>query len=331
MLNASASLVLSLSGFSFSAPQRALLFCCVLLWYLLIVAANVILVALVAAHRALHAPMYVFMCSLCVNTLYGTLGFYPKFLWDLLRCGAACSVSYGACLLQGYVIHSSMCGEFSVLTLMAYDRYVAICRPLSYRAEMTRSRVLLLLLLSWLVPLLAMFLNTATVMGRALCGVRIQRLYCVNWMVTRLTCELPLENVAVVYFNMIFYFAHFLLVLGSYVCVLRACVNSRDSSARFSNTCVPHLVSLVSFTASVLLDLLYMRFGSAHISQHAANFFTIEFLLVPPLLNPLIYGLKLSKVRHALTLMLRLQDKAEGRGPQGRGSEGRGPQGRAVE
>uniref|UniRef100_A0A8C6UE49 G-protein coupled receptors family 1 profile domain-containing protein n=1 Tax=Neogobius melanostomus TaxID=47308 RepID=A0A8C6UE49_9GOBI len=309
-----------------SAPllllDLAVLFALALLWYALIVAGNVAILVLVVVERSLHAPMYVFLCSLCVNALYGSLGFFPKFLLDLL---SSCpTISYSACLLQGYVIHSSTCGDFSILTLMAYDRYVAICRPLTYHTLMSRTRVCVLVLASWLVPLLAMFLNTATLVGRRLCGERIGRIYCVNWMVRALTCTPPQENTAVGYFNMFFYFGHFLFVLWSYLYLVRTCLRSREGTRRFMNTCVPHMLSLCTFCCSVLMDLLYMRFGSAHVSPHAANFFAIEFLLVPPLVNPLIYGLKLSRIR------LRLLGPRRGQGgPGGKRGPGaeRGPQG----
>ncbi|KAK7877245.1 hypothetical protein WMY93_032046 [Mugilogobius chulae] len=251
---------LSLSGFDFSPPQRALLFTAALLWYALIVLGNGAIIVVVAVDRSMHEPMYIFLCNLCVNALYGTLGFYPKFLLDLVLLRP---VSYGACMLQGYVIHSSTCGDFSILTLMAYDRYVAICRPLSYHVIMSRCRVCALVLLSWLVPLIAMFMNTATLIGRRLCGATIKRIYCVNWMVTSLACAPPPGNAAVSYFNMLFYFGHFVFVFYSYLYLVRTCARSRESMRRFLQTCVPHLVSLSTFSASTLLDLLYMRFGSA--------------------------------------------------------------------
>ncbi|XP_055006510.1 olfactory receptor-like protein OLF4 [Boleophthalmus pectinirostris] len=302
MENSSSFPALSLSGFSFSPQQRALLFALVLLWYVVILVGNFGIIFIVALDKSMHAPMYIFLCNLCVNALYGTLGFYPKFLADLVRL---VPVSYGACMLQGFVIHSSTCGDFSILTLMAYDRYVAICRPLVYHVIMTKTRVWLLVLASWLVPLTAMFMNTATLLGRALCGSTIRRIYCVNWMVTSLTCAPPPGNVAVSYFNMLFYFGHFVFVLYTYLYLVRTCVASRESTRRFLHTCVPHLASLCTYSCSTLLDLLYMRFGSANISQHLSNFFAIEFLLVPPVLNPLIYGLKLSKIRRAARRLLR--------------------------
>ncbi|XP_072293797.1 olfactory receptor 52D1-like [Eucyclogobius newberryi] len=293
--------LLTLSGFDFSRPQRALLFAVTLLWYVLILVGNGTIIVAVALDRAMHEPMYIFLCNLCVNALYGTLGFYPKFLADLVHRGP---VSYGACMLQGYVIHSSTCGDFSILALMAYDRYVAICRPLSYHVIMTRARMWLFVFVSWLVPLVAMFMNTATLLGRALCGTTINRIYCVNWMVTSLACVPPPGNAAVGYFNMLFYFGHFVFVFYSYLYLVRTCLRSRESTRRFTQTCVPHVVSLLTFGGSTLLDLLYMRFGHAHISQHLSNFLAVEFLLIPPVINPLVYGLKLHKIRRTVMCLV---------------------------
>ncbi|XP_029570094.1 olfactory receptor 8A1-like [Salmo trutta] len=85
--------------------------------------------------KGLHEPMYIFLCSLCVNGLYGTAGFYPKLLLDLQSDVQV--ISYGGCFIQTYVIYTSVMCEMSTLTVMSYDRYVAICRPLLYHTIVT--------------------------------------------------------------------------------------------------------------------------------------------------------------------------------------------------
>lgn len=294
MENISAVSFFTLSGLNFTLEQRIVLFFLILLWYLMIVLGNVFLIVAIIGDKNLHEPMYIFLCNLCINALYGTVGFYPKMLLDLLSSHV---ISYAGCMIQGFVIHSSTCSDFSILALMAYDRYVAICRPLVYHSVMTKQKVSIFVFLSWLLPLNCMLMNTATILGSKLCGSHINRLYCVNWMIVTLACSPPKANSVVTYINILFYFGHFVFIFCSYMHLIRTCISSKEERVKFMQTCLPHLITLVTFTASVLLDLMYMRFGPVDLSKDLSNFIAIEFLLIPPLVNPLIYGFKLTKVR----------------------------------
>lgn len=306
MENDSLAVLFTLSGFNFTNEQRVNLFILTLLWYLMIILANGFLICAIVVDRNLHEPMYIFLCSLCVNALYGTAGFYPKFLMDLLSSSV---ISYAGCMLQGFVIHSSTCGDFSMLALMAYDRYVAICRPLAYHSVMTRQRVSVFVFLSWFFPLYCMLMNSVTLLGIKLCGSHIDKLYCVNWMVVQLACSPPRANTVVAYVNILLYFGHFVFIFCSYMYLVKTCLSSKEDQRRFMQTCLPHLVSLVTFAITVLLDLMYMRFGSKDVSQNLSNFMAVEVLLIPPFVNPLVYGLKLTKVRRKVLSFIHVKRK----------------------
>ncbi|XP_076730836.1 olfactory receptor 6N1-like [Maylandia zebra] len=111
-----------------------------LLCYCIICLVNVSLIVIIILDSNLHEPMYILLCVFCINALYGTAGFFPKFLWDLLS--DVHLISYYGCLIQTQVIYSSACSELSILALMAYDRYVAICQPLKYHSIMSKQRVI---------------------------------------------------------------------------------------------------------------------------------------------------------------------------------------------
>lgn len=133
MDNVSVITMFTLSGLSETTHYRGFLFALTLLCYSVIWLVNLTIIVTVIADKKLHEPMYIFLCNLCINGLYGTAGFYPKFFMDLLSPTHV--ISYAGCLLQGFVLHSSACADFSLLVLMAYDRYVAICRPLAYHSD----------------------------------------------------------------------------------------------------------------------------------------------------------------------------------------------------
>ncbi|XP_071331022.1 olfactory receptor 4B13-like [Trachinotus anak] len=285
-----------LSGLNYTVQHRITVFALTLLCYLVIWIVNVVLIITIIVDRKLHEPMYIFLCSLCINGLYGTAGFYPKFLTDLLSPSHV--ISYAGCLLQSFVIHSSSGSELSILAVMAYDRYVAICQPLMYHSVMTAQRISLLVAFSWLLPLFCMFSNTMTIFQTKLCGSHIPKLYCSNALIDKLACSTSVVNASIVYFNIAIYSVHFLCLIWSYMYLVKTCLRSKESRKKFTQTCVPHLVSLFNFGFAVLFDLMYTRFGLGRSSQSLQNFMAIEFLLIPPIMNPLIYGLKLTKIRN---------------------------------
>ncbi|XP_077393140.1 olfactory receptor 6E1-like [Festucalex cinctus] len=297
MMNASVVTMFTLSGLNFPFVQRITIFVLVLLCYLIILLSNFTVIFVVVIDRKLHKPMYIFLCNLCVNAVYGSLGFFPKFLVDLVSSHV---ISYAGCMLQGYVIHSSNCCDFSILALMAYDRYVALCRPLVYQSFMTKQRVSLFVFVSWFIPLFCMLMNTASILGKKLCGSHINRIYCVNLMVVRLACSPPKANSVIATFNIGLYFLHFLFICWSYVYLVKMCISSPHMWKKFRQTCTPHIICLLTYATTLLLDLLYMRFGSDRLPQHLHNFMTVEFLLIPPILNPLVYGLQLTHIRNRI-------------------------------
>ncbi|XP_074515836.1 olfactory receptor 52E8-like isoform X2 [Sebastes fasciatus] len=268
------------------------------MWYSIILIANVVLIITIIVDRKLHEPMYIFLCNLCLNGLYGTAGFYPKFLMDLLSPSHV--ISYAGCFLQSFVIHSSSGSDLSILAVMAYDRYVALCRPLMYHSVMTTQNISLLVAFSWLLPLYCMFTNTMTIFQSKLCGSHIPKLYCSNSLIGKLACSISIANISIAYFNIAIYLVHLFCLINSYMYLVRICLTSTQGRKKFMQTCVPHLISLFNFGFAVLFDLMYTRFGSSIVSQSLQNFMAIEFLLIPPVINPLVYGFKLTKIRNRI-------------------------------
>ena len=225
MENVSSITMFTLSGLNYNMEQKIALFSFALLWYVTILFINISVIVIIIIDKHLHEPMYIFLCNLCINGLYGTAGFYPKFLWDLLTSHV---ISYAQCMLQGFVVHSSNCGDLSMLVLMAYDRYVAICRPLVYHSVMTKQRVSIFVFFSWFIPLYAMFMNSVSLVGIPLCGSHINRLYCVNWMIVRLACSAPKANNIIGYLNTGIFLGHAVFIVWSYIYLLKKCLVSKD-------------------------------------------------------------------------------------------------------
>ncbi|XP_019124150.2 olfactory receptor 5F1-like [Larimichthys crocea] len=300
MDNISVITMFFLSGLSETVKYKFTLFSLTLLCYCLIFLVNVSVIVTIILDKDLHEPMYILLCVLCINGLYGTTGFYPKFLWDLLS--PVHVISYSGCLVQAQVMYSFACSDLSILAVMAYDRYVAICQPLVYHSIMSKKRLIMLACYSWLTPFCIMGINVFLTSRLKLCSTYIARLFCVNWIIVKLACypaETAVNNI-VAYMTIILYVFHGVFIVLSYMILIKTCVNSVENRAKFMQTCVPHLTSLLTFLVTILFDVMNMRMRSSDLPQPLQNFIAIEFLVIPPIMNPLIYGFKLTKIRNRI-------------------------------
>ncbi|XP_043988549.1 olfactory receptor 5F1-like [Gambusia affinis] len=302
MDNVSVISMFTLSGFSGTFSHRVTLFLLTLLCYCVIWLVNLTIVVTIIIDKNLHEPMYIFLCNLCINGLYGTAGFYPKFLHDLLSTTYLISVP--GCFLQGFMVHSSVCAELSLLALMAYDRYVAICRPLLYHSMMNTKRVGVYVFFAWITPFFLLFISTGTTVTSKFCGSHIPKIYCINLLISKLACSASIAQVVFPAFNYTFYVGHAVFIFWTYVFLIKSCKASKENRSKFMQTCLPHLLALMIFAGSVLLDLLYVRFGSKELSENVQNLMSMEFLVIPPIINPLIYGFRLTHLRKRIAHFL---------------------------
>ncbi|NP_001121886.1 odorant receptor 125-7 [Danio rerio] len=274
---------------------RYIYFMCFFLLYALILFVNIWLIVVIVIERALHEPMYIFLCNLCVNDIYGCVGFYPKFLHDLIL-NSYVIPSY-MCAIQAFIVYSYVMCEFSTLAVMAYDRHVAICQPLDYHAKMNRFSCSILLVLCWLIPFLNMFIAVFLSNKLVPCKNHIDKLYCDNWSIVKLSCESTVINNIYGFVFISLYFVLVIVIIVSYIKLIIACKSSLECRRKFLQTCVPHVTSLINLTVAILFDTLCNRFGSDDVPVNLRFFLALEMIVVPPLVNPVIYGLKLTEVR----------------------------------
>ncbi|XP_062407960.1 olfactory receptor 6N2-like [Sardina pilchardus] len=308
MGNNSTFKVFILSGLQDSGVYKPLYFLLVFVLYILIIVVNLTLIFIVTVDKSLHEPMYIFICHLCANGLYGTVGFYPKLLLDLQS--DVHMISYSWCLIQTYVIYSSALCEMTVLTVMSYDRYVAICRPLQYHNILTPHAVLKLLVLAWACPLLSAATVIIFTSRISICGYHIYKLFCDNASMVMLGCYRAIANQAWSMVVISVYLIQFILILISYAVIVQVCISSTEGRAKFSKTCVPHIMVMVIYSVTVLFDLFYSWGGSVNLPIVVRNALAIQFLILPPLLNPIIYGLQLPQIRKRLAHIATLTPQA---------------------
>ncbi|XP_047225649.1 olfactory receptor 6N1-like [Girardinichthys multiradiatus] len=292
-----------------TAKYRLMLFTLTLLCYTVIILVNVALVLTVILDEKLHKPMNIFLCNLCFNSLYGTTAFHPKFLFDLLSNSHV--ISYSGCLLQVFFIYSYATTDLSILAVMSYDRYLALCRPLEYHSIMTKHRVALLVCFSRLVPMIFPAVVIIMTSKLTLCGFQIEKLYCENWSILKLSCYSTTLNNIVSFIVILIYSGHSLFILCSYIQLVKFSLKYPECKRKFLQTCMPHLICLINVIVALLFDVMYARYGSESVAQSLKNFMAIQFLIVPPMLNPIIYGLNLTEVRKSFLRQCKYNKQVE--------------------
>ncbi|XP_041807071.1 olfactory receptor 6N1-like [Chelmon rostratus] len=295
-----------LTLFADTGPLRYLFFSLCLLIYIIIVCANVIIVLTVCLDRSLHQPMYMFISFLSLNSLFGSAGFFPRFLTDILSDTHL--ISRPSCFVQIFVVYTYVSCEMTILGIMAYDRFVAICQPLRYRSKMSFRMVGNLLVFAWLCPALAVGFCLSLTVRLRLCGNKLHRLFCSNWPVVHLSCvDTSLNSSAGLVVAVTTIFIPLFFVLYTYLRILLVC---RRSSSEFRGkalqTCLPHVVTFVTYSFTLFCELSLTRFETDELNPIITVVLSLEYLIIPPINNPLVYGLNLPQIRGAIFRFLKI-------------------------
>ncbi|KAK7901677.1 hypothetical protein WMY93_018446 [Mugilogobius chulae] len=245
-----------LSAYSNPGSLRWLFFCVLLLLYLLMVFSNLLLIVVIALNRTLHEPMYLLLCSLFLNELYGSAALFPFLLVHILRDVHLVPAHF--CFFQIYVIHSYGTVELLTLASMSYDRYVAICQPLHYQSVMSCRKTAALVLFPWLCALVLKGIMVGLSSSLELCSNVINKVYCDNYPIVKLACydTSAINQYGIVgTFNSIVF--PFVTIVFSYARILRVCQRgSRHTWHKAIHTCSPHLASLLNFTVAAFFEML---------------------------------------------------------------------------
>ncbi|XP_062275969.1 olfactory receptor 11A1-like [Scomber scombrus] len=276
---------------------KCLYFIIILSLYMLIVGSNVFLIVVICMNRSLHEPMYLFLCSLFVNELYGSTGLFPFLLLQILS--DIHTVSKAFCFLQIFCVYSYVCVEFSILAIMSYDRYLAICYPLQYNTRMTSNKVAMFIALSWFYSFLAIIILISLIAPLQLCGNIIDKVYCLNYSIVKLACsDTRLNNIYGLIITAVTVFGPLILILYTYMRILKVCFSGcKQSRQKAVSTCIPHLVSLLNFSFGVCFEILQSRFNMSSVHSILHIVLSLYFLTVQPLFNPVMYGQRMSKIR----------------------------------
>ncbi|XP_054915938.1 olfactory receptor 11A1-like [Poeciliopsis prolifica] len=293
--------LITLTGYVEMNKYRYLYFFVFFTVYVLIICSNGTIVYLIWTHKNLHEPMYIFIGALLFNSVIYSSTFYPKLLTDFLSDKQV--IPYSGCIFQYFVFYSVGGSEFLLLAVMAFDRYVSICKPLRYPTIMRKTTVKHLLVFAWLFPSLHVVLQAALSTKSKICDHNLEAIFCNN-TIYALQC-MRSRTVTIIGVVILFDVAVLpvLFTVFTYAKIFIMAYQSNTTSKRkAAKTCVPHLLVLISFSYLCVYDVILARVES-HLPKAARFVMMLQLFLYHPLLNPIIYGLKMKEIsKHLKTL-----------------------------
>ncbi|XP_052603468.1 olfactory receptor 8S1-like [Peromyscus californicus insignis] len=302
MRNHSTVLEFILLGLPGDAQTQALLFMLFLVIYLLTLVGNLLLLLAVKTDSHLHMPMYFFLGQLSFLDLCHSSVTVPKLLENLLSVKK--SISVEGCLAQVFFVFATGGTESCLLAAMAYDRYVAISSPLLYSQVMSRQLCAGLVWGSWGLAFLDALINILVALNLDFCEAQnIHHFLCELPSLYPLSCsDVSASFTTLLCSSFIHFFGNFLLILFSYIRILLTILGISSTSGRSKafSTCSSHLTAVSFFYGSGLLRYLMPNSGSVQ-----ELVFSLQYSVITPMLNPLIYSLKNKEVKASVRRMLR--------------------------
>ncbi|XP_066486929.1 olfactory receptor 4Q3-like [Tiliqua scincoides] len=291
--------------FSGSRSALGFLFTLVVTCYTIVVLGNLLIMVTVWTDAKLfQSPMYFFLANLSLLDISLGSVAAPKLLTDVLNGGG--TISYAGCMAQILTFHLFAAVEMLLLSVMAYDRYVAICQPLKYATIMDQQRCLSLLILSWTGGLIHGVFQTVVTAKLPLCGPNVlDNFFCDITQVMKLSCsDIYISELLLLISDTLVTFPCFLTLLLSYVVILvTLCTRFGKGGGKALSTCGSHLMVVFLFYGPI--GFVYFKPASNNqVDKMAGVFYTV----VTPALNPLIYTLRNQEVKGA---MGRLKNKCK--------------------
>ncbi|KFP47188.1 Olfactory receptor 4S2, partial [Cathartes aura] len=285
-----------LVGLSENEGVQKICFVMFLFFYMIIVSGNLLIVITVISSRRLNSPMYFFLSYLSfVDICYSSVT-APKMIADFLVENK--TISFVGCIAQMFGVHFFGCTEIFILTVMAYDRYTAICRPLHYTTLMTRRVCGQMMIGSWVGGFLHSMVQTLLTTFLPFCGPnKIDHYFCDVHPLLQLACTntYTVGIIVVVNSGMVALSCFFMLVV-SYIVILVSLKNqTSEGRHKALSTCGSHITVVILFFGPCTFT--YIR-PSSDLSEdkNVAVFYTV----ITPMLNPLIYTLRNEEVKSAM-------------------------------
>nr|XP_060639201.1 olfactory receptor 14A16-like [Anolis sagrei ordinatus] len=287
--------------FSDMRELQILYFFLFLALYLAALIGNLLIVTVVAVDSHLHTPMYYLLFDLAMLDIGSICVVMPKAMDMSLNNDR--SITYGGCVAQVFFFIFFATSSYSALTIMAHDRYVAICHPLHYEVIMHKGACLQMIAIGLICSLIYAILHTGGTFANAFCSNIVNQFFCEIPQLIKLSCSgLSIMEIGVLILSFSTELGCFIFIIGTYVQVFAAVLRipSSQGQKKVLSTCVPHRTVVTVFVTSAVLAYARPAADSSNLDTVLAIIYTI----IPPISNPFIYSVRSKEIRTALRNLL---------------------------
>ncbi|XP_062946157.1 olfactory receptor 4K14-like [Cynocephalus volans] len=285
-----------LLGLCHSWNIQVLLFVTFFMLYLTIISGNTVIVILIITDPHLHSPMYFLLANLSFVDMWLSSVTTPKMITDFLRENK--TISFGGCMCQILFAHFIAASEMVLLVIMAYDRYVAICKPLYYSTIMSLQKCIGLVVTSWATGFVHAMSEMVVIVQLPFCGPReIDSFFCDIPLVIKLTCmdSYNLDILMNIDSGMVAVTCFILLLISYTYILLTVCQSSKTGASKALSTCTAHISVVVLFFGPCIFIYVW-PVTITWVDKFLAVFYSV----ITPLLNPAIYTLRNQKMKNAM-------------------------------
>ncbi|XP_075345933.1 olfactory receptor 14A16-like [Mycteria americana] len=271
--------------------------------YLAALLGNGLIITAVVCNHHLHTPMYFFLLNLSLLDLASISTTVPKAMANTLWDSKA--ISYLGCAAQVFLFVFFISAEFSLLTIMSYDRYIAICKPLHYGTLVGSRACVHMAAAAWASGFVYALLHTANTFSIPLCqGNALDQFFCEIPQILKLSCsDAYLREVWVIVVSIFVDFVCFVFIVLSYVQIFRAVLKIPSEQGRHKafSMCLPHLAVVSLFISTVMVAYLKPPSISSPLLDMLV---AVLYSVVPPAVNPLIYSMRNQELKDTLKKLI---------------------------
>ncbi|XP_072517836.1 olfactory receptor 52N5-like [Salminus brasiliensis] len=291
---------LSIEGLKVSPQSSYPAFILLLVMYVFIMVSNLGLLILIFFEKNLHDPMHIIFCSLPLNDAIGPTAVVPTVLGYIFKESSERYIGYVECIIQAYVTHFFSATSHTILMIMAVDRYVAICNPLRYTTIMTNKMVVKLTASAWGVPAILVGILIGLTARLSHCTSTIFNPFCDNASLFKLSCEdISINNIYGLTFTVVLLASSLGTVVITYLRIVILCLTNKNKQlqSKAMKTCSTHLAVYIIMMVSGFTIVFLHRFPQLSENRKVAS---IMLNVVPPFLNPIIYGVQTKEIRQKI-------------------------------
>ncbi|XP_053903541.1 olfactory receptor 14A16-like [Malaclemys terrapin pileata] len=267
--------------------------------YLVALVGNLLIFMAIAFDHHLHTPMYFFLMNLSILDIGSISVTVPKSMANSLMNTK--SISYAGCVAQVFFLFFLLRADFSLLTIMAYDRYVAICQPLHYDTMMNSTACVQMAASAWITGILFSVLHTGNSFALTFCGGNmVDQFFCEIPQLLKLSCsDSYLSEFGVLAFSACLLLGCFVFMIVSYVQLFKSVLRIPSEQGRHKafSTCLPHLTVVSLFVCTGAFAYLKPTSSSPSALDLVA---AVLYSVLPPIMNPIIYSLRNKEMKAAL-------------------------------